>query len=516
MIATARQAPTLTPDEAAAELLARRRAREHLIDFTGYTFPTYIAEPVHHLIAAELEKCLRGETRRLMIFTQPQLGKSELVSVRFPAYWLGKRPDDPIILTSYGAELAASKSRQARDLIESESYRNVFGVQSAHEGFSVGVRQDQRSVTQWRLAYPHRGGMVAAGVGGAITGFGAALGIIDDPFENWEAAQSETNRQKVWEWYQSVFYTRIWEHGVIVIINTRWHEDDLCGRILAAQAAGEIPNEDHYRVVRIPALAETQAERDYLDVKMGLSGGSADPLGREPGESSAPKRFSAEYLERVRRNVGSLAWSSLYQGAPLAPGGNRFKEEWFKSLRALPMDKRARHVRYWDKAASENEQAAFTVGVLLSAFPDGRFVISDIKRGQWDDLTRERMIRETARHDAGRFGKYNLRIYVEQEPGSGGKDSVQATLRSLAGFQVYGDRVGNRGSKEVRWEPYAAQCQAGNVYLVDGVWNRTFLDEHLAAPNGKWLDQVDAAAGAFTFAADWITTSTTYSVEYAR
>lgn len=510
------QAPVLTPSQAAQELLKRRKARESLIDFTTYTYDRYVVEPLHRLIAFHLEECLARRCRRLMIFAPPQHGKSELVSVRFPAYWLAKHPNDPVILSSYASELAFSKSRQARDLIESVEYGNLFGNQSTRDGnpAPVDVRADQRAVSQWRLAPPYRGGMVAAGVGGPIVGHGAMLGIIDDPFESWAAAQSEAERKNVWEWYENTFYNRVWEQGVIVIIMTRWHEDDLAGRILAKQFAGGIAPEDHFTVVRAPALAETQDERDYLNERMGLPRGLKDPLLREAGEAVAPRRFSANYLKRVQMQ-NSYSFSALYQGAPLTPGGNRFKESFFKPLTALPMDKRARHVRYWDKAASETEDAAYTVGALVSAFPDGRFVISDVQRGQWDDLTRERMIRDTAYRDAGRFGKYNVRIYLEQEPGSGGKDSLNATIRMLAGFNVYGDRVGSRGSKEVRWEPYAAQAGAGNVYLVNGVWNRAFIDEHLAAPNGKWLDQVDAAAGGFTFAADWIRSSITYSTTYA-
>lgn len=518
MIVTAPTHPILTPDVAADELLLRRRARENLLDFTTYTFPRYVVEPLHQLIAYHLHQCLERKCRRLMISVAPQHGKSELVSVRFPAFWLAKYPDDPIILASYGADLAATKSRQCRDLIESPDYANLFGAQAVRDvgAFPVDVRADSRSVTNWRLDYPHRGGMIAAGVGGPIVGHGAMLGIIDDPFESWAQAQSEATRKTVWEWYENTFYNRVWEHGVIAIIMTRWHEDDLAGRILAKQAAGEIAKEDQYTVVRVPALAETQEERDYLNERMNLPKGEADPLGREPGEAVAPRRFSANYLKRVQHQ-NPHSFSALYQGAPLTPGGNRFREEWFRVLSALPVDKRARAVRYWDKAATdmdEDPNSAMTVGTLMVAFPDGRFVIADVKRGQWDDLERERIIVDTAHQDAGRFGKYNLRIYVEQEPGSGGKDSVKATIRRLAGFQVYGDRVGGRGSKEVRWEPYAAQLQAGNIYIVGAAWNRVFIDEHVAAPNGRRLDQVDSGAGSFTFSSEWIATSTTYSAQY--
>src|SRR5262249_2639319 len=153
----------------------------------------------------------------------PQHGKSQLVSIHLPACWLGRRPDDPIIFSSYAASLAESKSRQARRIVESDEFARLFP--------GITTSRESRAVNNWEIS-GHRGGMLAVGVGGPVTGHGGMLGIIDDPLENWEQAQSETIREKLWEWWRTTFRPRIWEGGSIVLVMTRWHEDDLAGRLL--------------------------------------------------------------------------------------------------------------------------------------------------------------------------------------------------------------------------------------------------------------------------------------------
>jgi len=457
---------------AASELLTRRKARSFLIDFTRYTYPGYVAEPAHELMAATLDKVVAGEITRLMVFAPPQHGKSELTSVRLPAYWLGTRPGDPVLLTSYAASLAESKSRQARAIVESQEFARLFP--------KVSTRRDSRSVSHWELA-GERGGLLAVGVGGPVTGHGGLLGIIDDPFENWEQAQSQTIRDKVWEWYRTTFRTRIWEGGAIVLIMTRWHEDDLAGRLLAQQAG-------QWTVVRLPALAETQAERDENNKRLGLPMGQPDPLGRPPGEPLTPRRFSLAALLALKADVGSLGWAAEYQGTPRRPDGNRFKRPWFPVVAAAPAV--AQRIRYWDKAGTE-DGGAFTVGVLVALGADGVFYIEDVVRGQWSAYNREQVILQTAELDRRRGP---VVTWLEQEPGSGGKDSAYDTVRNLAGYPVFLDRVS--GDKETRAEPFAAQAEAGNVRLVAGPWNAGYIERVTGFPNERYKDEVDASAGA--------------------
>jgi len=479
---------SLSPQEAARELLVRRGARNRLLAFTQYTYPEYIPDPAHELIASTLDKVVSGEIKRLMIFAPPQSGKSELFSVRLPAYWLGKRPNDPVILSSYAASLAESKSRQVRNIIESHEYNLLFGRYARRTTPPIETRRDSRAVNHFYLNNPYRGSMLAVGVGGPITGHGALLGIIDDPHENWEQAQSRTYRERAWDWYRTTFRTRIWEGGAIILGMTRWHQLDLAGMLLAEQAS-------EWTVLRLSAIAETQEERDMNNVYIGLKAGVDDPLGREAGQPLTPSRFSRQALDELRRDVGSLAWTAEYQGVPRSAEGNRFKRQWFEIVDSVPIH--AKRIRYWDKAgtAHTDNKGAATAGVLIAKTDDGMIYIEDVVRGWYSALERERVIKQTAELDAQKYGRGKVRIFIEQEPGSGGKESAESTIRNLAGHSIYADRP--TGDKDTRLEPFAAQTEAGNVKLVRGTWNHDYIEEMVAIPNGTYRDQADATAGAF-------------------
>ena len=197
----------------------------------------------------------RGEVDRLAIFCPPRHSKSELASRRFPAWYLGRHPDHQIICCSYGDELAMDFGRNVRDIVEGSEYRHLFP--------GTSIRRDSRSAERWQTA---QGGVyVSAGVGSGITGRGAHIALIDDPIKNREEADSETHRRRVWDWFTNVLYTRLMPGGAVILIMTRWHEDDLGGRLLEAEEAGG----DKWDIVNLPALARAD-----------------DPLGRMPGEAA--------------------------------------------------------------------------------------------------------------------------------------------------------------------------------------------------------------------------------------
>lgn len=481
---------TISSQDAAAEIMRRRAARGSLIQFAQYVRAGYIVDPMHQLIADTLDQVVEGKINRLMIYAPPQTGKTELTSVIFPCYWLAKHPNSPVILASYAADLALSKSRDARQIVESYEYQLLFGTKSGSAN-PIDTSKDSRAVDDWRLVAPHRGGMRAVGVGGGLTGFPGGIGILDDPIKGWKEAQSKVVREAAWDWYRSVFRTRMWEGAPIIIIMTRWNQADVAGKLIDS-APGD------WHVLRIAALAETQEERDKSNKLLSLPEGLPDPLGRQPGESASPSRFSVAALEATRTDVGSLMWGSMYMGVPRNAEGNRFKRDWFEGdghiVPPLPPHVRdIRRVRYWDKAGTEGS-GKFTAGVLLAYF-EGRLYIEHIVRGQWSAFNRERIMKETAERDALLYGKSGVEIWIEQEPGSGGKESAEATIRNLMGFRIRKDLP--TGSKDARLEPFAAQAEAGNVYLVRGLWNADFVDEMLAIPNGTYRDQADAVAGAF-------------------
>jgi len=226
----------------------------------------------------------------------PQHGKSMLCSQYLPAWYLGMYPDRRVILTSYEADFAASWGRKARDLLEANGHL-----------FHVGVSRRSGAAYRWDLE-GREGGMIAAGVGGAITGKGAHLLIVDDPIKNDEEARSATFRQKQWQWWQSVATTRLRPGALIVVIQTRWHRDDLTGKILQQAVEKGHP----WRVVKFPALAEKE-----------------DVLGRQPGEALWPEVYTRERLEQVRSSHTNYYWSSLYQQNPQAEGSAEWPDEFF-------------------------------------------------------------------------------------------------------------------------------------------------------------------------------------------
>jgi predicted phage terminase large subunit-like protein len=379
----------------------------------------------------------------------PRHAKTSTVTVRFPVWWMERRPGLRVIVAGYNQVLANKFSRMSRKL--------------AH--MRVGLREDRRAVEEWMTQNGcwYR----AVGVGGGITGMGADLIIIDDPIKSREEAQSLTYRERVWDWYTDDLYTRLEPGGVMILVMTRWHEDDLAGRILSSEDA------ENWRIVRLPALAE-----------------EGDLFGRWPGDALNPDRYPVDELLKIRAVLGSWAFEALYQQRPMPAEGGLFKREWFsKFVDAVPAQVEVR-VRYWDKAATVDD-GDYTVGVRVSRAADGIFYVEDVTRGRWSPGERDKVIRQCAEIDPP-----DTQIWIEQEPGSSGVDSVQALIKTLAGYSVWGDRV--TGSKQVRAEPFAAQAEAGNVVLFKSHWNNIFLDELLVFPNGQHDDQVDAVSGAFS------------------
>jgi len=414
------------------------------------------------LLNRKLVDVAAGRIKRLMIFMPPRHGKSEFASHYFPAWFLGTFPEKRVILASYEASFAGSWGRKVREAVTEANARGIFPVRVSQGNSSVSDwGLEKHDGKRWRTT---SGGMVTAGAGGAITGRGFGLGIIDDPTKNSEEAQSPVYREKLWDWYNSTFATRAEPDAAQVIIETRWHQDDLAGRVLANA-------EEPWEVVSFPAIAEEE-----------------DVLGRQLGEALWPERYSVDALDLIRRERGSHWWSAMYQQRPSAREGGFFKRAWFKVIPEAPYEVTGR-VRYWDKAATEGG-GDWTVGVLMSRTPDGAYVVEDVRRGQWSSGSVKQNILETASSD----GKA-VKVVMEQEPGSSGKDSIADYRMALQGYTFRGDPVS--GSKQVRADPLASQAEGENVRLVRAPWNDEFIEELCAFDKGAHDDQVDAASGAF-------------------
>lgn len=412
-----------------------------------------------HKISQVLTETARTGNGRVVLSVPPRHGKSELTSKYFPAWYLGAFPDRRVILASYEAQFAATWGRKARRLVEESGH--LFGVK---------VAADSSAADRWEIA-GRDGGMMTAGVGGPVTGKGADILIVDDPIKNYEEACSETYRERTWDWFTSTAYTRLEPNGSCIVIQTRWHEDDLAGRILR-----ELTHEN-WREIRFPALAE-----------------DGDPLGRKPGEALWPDRYNTDRLDDIRRTLGSYQWSALYQQRPTPAEGEFFKRPWFQIVETAPNPADfIAVVRAWDKAGTA-KTGDNSAGVLIGVTAQDRYYVLDVVCGKWDPFQRNTVIRQTAELDALRYGQ-KLQIWLEQEPGSGGKESAMISCRELAGYAVQAEPV--TGAKDARARPFAAQLEANNVYLVRAHWNRDYIDEHCAFPNGVHDDMVDGSSGAF-------------------
>lgn len=461
-------------DKALAVLAQRYKARRTLIDFTRWTKPNYSVQWYHRHLCGVLDRFISGELKRVMVFMPPRHGKSELVSRRLPAYILGSKPDSKIIACSYGDSLAKDMNRDCQDIMDSGPYLDLFPESVLPGSISRTIAHGQRirnSETFQLALKKYTGQYTGAGVGGPITGKGADFGIIDDPVKNEEEANSSVIREKVYRWYTSTFYTRLEGDASILLTMTRWHEDDLAGRLLALAAAD--PDADQWHVINFPAVCEVAAAPDE----------------RQIGEVLWPGKFGPERMKKIKTVVGPRVWAGLYQGHPCTDEGGLFPESCWEIL-PKPPARLSRTVRYWDRAATQNGGSDYTVGTLMGMRDGGGPVVLDVVRLQGTPDIVEATIKNIAACDGTA-----TTIGIEEDPGSAGKFESAYYVRQLSGYDVR--VVPARDNKVVRARPYSAQALAGNVALVNGPWVPDFVFEHKHFPWGRHDDQVDATGGAF-------------------
>ena len=448
-------------DEAAKEAFKQRflrlsDAHEHLMPYVAETVlsqPGYVDGHHIHTICETIESFLNSDRRGLMISMPPRHMKSTIGAECLPAWWLSRNPQGEVIIASYNQTQARKMSRACRQRFDGDMHRMIFGATE----FSI----DAADEFQISGKLNGRPSLIAAGVGSGLTGSGGDLIIIDDPVKDMEEADSETMRDKVYDWYTSVASTRLSPGGHIILIMTRWHHDDLAGRILNDDA-------DSWQVLNLPAI-DTE------------------------GRALWPERFPVPDLESKRAAMGSRVFEALYQGRPTPLEGGMFKRDWIRYDTPLPAN--AVRCRYWDKAATHGD-GDWTVGCLMSVL-DGRYCIEDIVRLQGSPYEVQNTIRATAERD----GKEVI-IRMEQEPGSSGVDVIDHYSRQvLQGFDFRPDKV--TGNKELRAGPMAAAMECGNLWFLRAPWNRELESELLEFPLGEHDDQVDACSGAFRTLADY-------------
>lgn len=395
---------------------------------------------------------------RLIIAMPPRHGKSLTVSRLYPTWHLGRNPHHRVMLVSYGQGLANKNSRAARNIIRSKAYQALF----PQTQLAVG----SQSVREWNVAETdEEGGADALGVSGGATGKGAHLLIIDDPIKSREQAESETYREKIWDSYTDDLFTRLEPGGAVIVMATRWHEDDLTGRLIKRQG-------ERFTVLSLPALAQ-----------------EGDVLGRQPGEPLWAERYPLAALEEIQQTLDPYSWASLYDQNPQPSEGGILKKAWFKPyVRVVPETVRA--VRYWDLAMSEKTSADFTVGLRLDEGRDGEHYIPDVARGQIELHDLPKFIKGVILSDGVRVTQgFEMKGYMTR--------AVQALAKDpdLRGYVIKGYDVDT--DKLTRLLPAAARAALKLIHVLDKPFAETLVEEFASFPNGKYDDQVDGFSGAW-------------------
>jgi len=464
------------PQFTMADVLAveRELCRRSFVDFVKLAWPTLEpSQPYVHgwhidAVAEHLTAVTEGELTRLLINIPPGTMKSMLVNVFWPAWEWGPLEMTPnrYIGASHEEGLATRDNLKMRRLIQSPWYQ---------ERWPTALTGDQNAKTYFENE--DTGFRLSCAVK-SMTGRRGDRVMWDDP-HSVEAAISDAHRETAIRVFTETLPTRLNnpDSSAIIVVMQRLHEDDVSGYILA--------NDLGYEHLMLPM--EFEPER-----RCTTSIGFTDPR-TEDGELLFPERFPRAVVDRDKKVMGTFATAGQFQQRPAPRTGGFFAWEELEVVKVAPK-KFKKLVRYWDKAGTQ-DGGARTAGVLMGLDYDGTFWILDVVKGQWNAANREKVIRQTAEADPQK-----AEIWIEQEPGSGGKESAEGTIKNLAGFKIRAERP--TGDKALRAEPYSVQVEARNVKLLAGEWNKKFIDEHKTFPRGKFKDQIDATSGAFSKASD--------------
>jgi predicted phage terminase large subunit-like protein len=481
-------------DEQQRELARRELMRRRLIYYVAQMRgPSYMVGWVHQDIARRLEKFVdqveKGLSPRLMIFVPPRHGKSILASEEFPGWVLGKHPDWEMVECSYAESLPIGFSRRVRDRLDSPEYQVLFP--------NARIRSDARGVEEWSTTAGGR--FRAAGVGGGITGTGAHILTIDDPIKDYEQAQSVTIREAAYNWYTTTAKTRLAPGGGVLVIQTRWHDADLAGRLLTdmkeLRESGVSEDEiDQWEVVTYPALAEHD---EYL-----FPGGTIEVapsdipdnarLLRRAGEALHPARYTAKALRTLRNTMPGAQWNALYQQNPVPDSGEYFTRDQFRTYASLPgKEEDFSYFMAWDLAIGQKQTNDWTVGVVGALHYTGRLYVVDMVRGR---LKAGEIV--NAMVAMGKKWPYIQRLGIEE-------GHIKKTMQGMIEDAVQQNKLlfsldntlRPDTDKMRRARPLQEKMQTANVFFpVQENWATKAMDEMLRFPSGVNDDIVDAMA----------------------
>jgi predicted phage terminase large subunit-like protein len=425
-----------------------------------------------------LDRVTAGETKRLMILMPPRHSKSETVTVRYTAWRMIRDTQMNVIIGSYNQRLANRFSRKIRKLVDGP----------------IALSKDRKAASEWETKAG--GSLCAVGVGAGVTGFGADLIVIDDPVKNRSEAESKAYRENTWDWFNDDIYTRLEPGAAIILIQTRWHEDDLAGRLLTDMKNGG----EQWEVISLPALSVPPAVagglmRSEEYVTQRGSGDNQQPPAtaggtdwRAPGEALCPDRYDVEALRRIEKKLGSYSFAALYQQNPVPLDGGIFKRSWFKRIVEKAPDD-LKWFRGYDLAVSTATAADFTASVRCAIDKQGNIYIADAFRARIEFPDQRRYVIERMTDEKDTVHGIESALH--------GQGLVQDILRETKLLRHVLRSIRANKDKVTRALPWAAKAESGKVILVRGPWIDEFLEEVCSFPNGAHDDQVDAMSLAF-------------------
>lgn len=441
--------------------------------FLGYSNSKYELKWFHKVIADYCQMLLEGKIKNLMVFVPPQHGKSEIISRNFPAWALGKNPNLKIVGSSYSADLAEQFSRAIQRTIDTKEYQAIFpNTYLNGSNVRTDVKGYLRNVDIFEIVN-HKGFYKAVGVGGSLTGTPVDIAIIDDPVKDASEANSTTYRQRVWDWYNTVLTTRLHNDSKQLFIMTRWHEDDLAGRILKAE-----PQE--WTVLSIPAICEEDHDGEINSP-------------RKVGEALWEERHSLAKLTK-QKGRAPREFSALYQQHPTIVGGNIVKSNWFARI-SMNEFIRLHHsepvIFFMDTAYTEKSNNDPTGIIATCKIGNDLYIIHGEKvRKEFPDLIR--FIPNYVKSH-GYTAKSTIRI----EPKANGLSVIQQ-LKETTGLNVTKTPT-PKESKETRLNTASPAVECGRVVLVDGAWNTDFIDEVCGFPSKPHDEYVDILCYAIDY-----------------
>ena len=444
----------MTPQEAAVELLTRRKARRNYLDYLGIASTEGQPAAHHRLMIERLQAVADGQCKRLMLFLPPGSAKSYYGNVMFSAWWMGRNPRGQLLTASYGQEVADKWGRRVKNVIRTPEHLRVFG---GHE-----ISRSSDAAGRW--ATTTGGEYYAVGAGGAITSYRADIAIIDDPIKGREEADSATIKDKLREWYKSDFWTRLKPNAPVVLIMTRWADDDLAGWLLdEAKAGGE-----QWEVVSVP-----------------MEAGQGDPLGRAPGERLWAEWFTEDMVREAKRD--RRRWSALYQQTPAPDEGIQFRGDWFPRFRLGDEPKEMRYYMASDFAVTP-DAGDYTEHGVFGLDPQGRWWLVDWWSGQttpdiWIDRACDLIARWRPMLWAAEAGVIRRAV----EPFLTRRMQERRTYCKIEWVPSISDKPTRARSFEAR-----AAMQMVNVPRTE--WADRLLDQLLRFPAGKHDDAVDVCS----------------------